>query len=120
MQCISSASKLTFDLCKRSQLIRPRSDHAKRKGVGESVWHDGAGDGGRLGAYEQHCTYGGGYNAGKITEPFCACASLTLFMQKLPDEDKQKLSEIESRNQKIFQKLEENSKSREPFWKMHK
>lgn len=40
--------------------------------------------------------------------------------QKLPEMDKQMLSEIESRNQKIFQKLEENSRSSEPFWKKHK
>jgi len=42
-----------------------------------------------------------------------------VFMQsqKLPEEVKDELPDTIRRNEKLFKKLEESSKSNEPFWK---
>ena len=40
-----------------------------------------------------------------------------MHSQKLPEEVKDELPDTIRRNEKLFKKLEESSKSNEPFWK---
>lgn len=94
------------------------------------LWHYGSGDAGRLGTHENYLAECRRPNASEIQllgmhsklrvyahEETC----IDLYsLQKLPDKSKQELPEIEKRNQLIFERLKETSRSREPFWKTHK